>query len=389
MSIGSVTSPIYSANRGYNPITLHISNVGSNPKVRAKFSESSATIGTISQWSYDGQTPDNSGYNRKLSLSGGDLPSCLGSLPNDEQWIIFDCVPQNHGYWSFDGDASDVYWIESFPNLLSPGFNLRGNPDDNWRLIKESTTPFNSVPNVDWRTQIDSVSNLSDLGTYTRFGSGGCYTGEGVPGGMYTGFSHFQLSRVSNNNALPVEYLSLEAIPVDNSFIQVSWVTSIEINNKGFYVQRSLDGITFENIGWVDGNGNATSPVKYTFNDMNVLANQVYYYRLHQIDFDNVSKLSKIVSAEIQIGSVFSIGNFYPNPAQTSNNVVVNSSFESDLKLQIFNTLGQEVVSKNYQLSKGATLISLELNTLADGIYQCIFISGEHKISRPFVMAKN
>ena len=44
---------------------------------------------------------------------------------------------------------------------------------------------------------------------------------------------------------LPVTYTSIQANPINNEYIQVSWTTASEINNKGFEVTRSIDGFNF------------------------------------------------------------------------------------------------------------------------------------------------
>jgi hypothetical protein len=390
VAAGNFAYPLATASKGYNPIMFHFNSVNaSNPKVRSKFTDVTGTMGSISQWCYTGCTPDNTGYNRFISNAAGDLPSCLGlgAGATTGQWIIFTCMPTNHGYWSFSGDAADNYWIESFPNTSVPGYSLCGAGTDNWRLIKENTTAFNSAPSVDWRTSIESsITSTSDLANYTRFGGSGCYTGNGVPGGTYTGFSHFQLARMNNNNALPVEMIDLRADAIDNNFIRVFWATATEVNNKGFDVMRSTDGIHFTKIGWVDGNGNTTDMRTYKLDDHEVVANQVYYYRLNQIDFDGKAHETKIVSANLTASETFSISDFFPNPASTASSVMINTSREVQVDLQVYNNLGQVVSKRLLQLLPGSNRVDVAMNDLAAGTYHAIFTWDKGHEAKPVVL---
>ncbi len=98
-----------------------------------------------------------------------------------------------------------------------------------------------------------------------------------------TSFSRFRLHGTSDfgaNTVLPVELIVLQANAIDDSYIEVYWATGSEVNNAGFELQRSLDGITFEPIAWIDGNGTTSNAHDYLFNDISVEHNVIYYYRL-------------------------------------------------------------------------------------------------------------
>ena len=100
-------------------------------------------------------------------------------------------------------------------------------------------------------------------------------------------------------NPLPVEISFLKAAYEDKK-VKLEWATLTEKNNSHFEVERSIDGREFLTIGVVKGSGTSTETVTYTYVDRDhllVTYNRVYY-RLKQIDYDERSEYTEIVSAE-------------------------------------------------------------------------------------------
>ena len=95
-------------------------------------------------------------------------------------------------------------------------------------------------------------------------------------------------------STLPITLVSFKGA-LDKENVLLTWKTASETNNKGFAVQRSLDGRTFAQIGFVSGHGTTGLVNNYTFTDDAVPAQQQVYYRLKQVDFDGRYGLSNIV----------------------------------------------------------------------------------------------
>ena len=98
---------------------------------------------------------------------------------------------------------------------------------------------------------------------------------------------------------LPVELLYFDAFPSNNQYAQLEWATATEINNDGFEVLRSTNGIDFEYIAWISGNGNQTSTHKYSYEDYSIETGITYYYRLKQIDYDGQYEYFNIESVKL------------------------------------------------------------------------------------------
>jgi len=166
---------------------------------------------------------------------------------------------------------------------------------------------------------------------------------------------------------LPIELLSFTARPLENQ-IQLKWTTASEINNSGFEIERSSDGMGFEKIAWQTGIGNSQNENRYVFDDKNVLRNQIYYYRLRQIDLDGKFDFSNIVKAKI-LGEA----NIQISPNPTFDKITVNVSDDlknESLSIKIFDVLGRQVFYKTVALkNKTSFQYSFQNSNLAKGVY--------------------
>lgn len=145
-----------------------------------------------------------------------------------------------------------------------------------------------------------------------------------------------------SNNPLPVELLSLDATPFQKT-IKVRWATASELNNKGFYLQRSLDGVNFTSIQWIEGRGTTNNVNEYSYLDKDVKSNVIYYYQLLQVDFNGEENDSKIVAAKLnKDGFVFDAK---PNPYVHSTKISFELEQSSNIIAEVINPLGQKVIT--------------------------------------------
>lgn len=181
------------------------------------------------------------------------------------------------------------------------------------------------------------------------------------------GFSQFMLA--SANIVLPVELVSFTATPQDNQ-IALKWTTADEVNNKGFAVERSTDGVNYQTIGWVNGNGNANVTNHYLFNDVYVQPDILYYYRLKQTDFDGKEKLSLTRTARLTSSAVKIMLN--PNPAVQGKVALFISGIQNAVSVKMYNIQGQLVKTWS-QVNAHERQATLDLQGLKAGTY-LIFI---------------
>jgi Secretion system C-terminal sorting domain len=325
-------------------------------------------------------------------------------------WVILQQSNKNNGYWSIGSPTSDnyQYWVKGIMN----NFTDDGSPMGTWRILQDNNggysnagvTRYYTDPTPDdWTSQItSSIPTPLDLIYYSAYTAThgatapSCFALElndanfGVPGSIYTGGGHFASFRENENNALPVTLVSLTATPVNNQYIQVAWQTSMEINNSGFEVERSTDGINFTDLGWVNGHGSTTTPESYTFNDNNVTAGVVYYYKLRQLDYNGLAKETNIVSAEIFGSGYFAIGNFIPNPTSSSSKIIVTTSAALTVDVKLYDAIGQQLsAGKSYNLSAGENDLDFETQDFAAGNYTAVINAGNNVYTKRLVVVKD
>ncbi len=160
--------------------------------------------------------------------------------------------------------------------------------------------------------------------------------------------------------ALPVE-LTLFNGTKQNKESVLFWKTASEKNNQAFYVERSSDGISFETIGSIAGNGSTNVTQHYQFTD-HFPRTGINYYRLRQVDFDGTTSYSRFVKLSFE--KTLAI-NIYPNP---SSGVFQLSLLETEpIEAEVYNSLGQLMTEKIEQT--GSNDFTLDLSERCDGLY--------------------
>ncbi len=201
-------------------------------------------------------------------------------------------------------------------------------------------------------------------------------------------FSEIWLHGSQNATPLPTEMIYFEANPIDNSFIRLTWATAIEINNSGFEVERSLDGINWSQIAWVDGHNNSSVQQNYVYNDYNVQASVRYYYRLKKVDNDGAGEYTSVVSAIISGNFSFTVKDFMPNPASGESKLAVLANGQQTVGVAIYNYLGQVVLQQDFDLHKGGNELKFDLSRLAAGSYTALLTSQTNTYTKKLVITR-
>ncbi len=201
--------------------------------------------------------------------------------------------------------------------------------------------------------------------------------------------SSFTAFYVSTNNgieatksiswALPVTFTSLKLI-IQNKAAVLSWSTSTELNNKGFGIEKSIDGKNFSEIAFVSTkavNGNSNIETNYNFTDNNLLFGKSYY-RLKQTDKDGKITYTEVKVLLYETRTAFNIS-LINNPIKAQIIFNVKSNKSTTLQLTISNTSGAILVNKIFNVSEGENNIVLPSNNLPTGIYFATAISDNQK----------
>ncbi len=207
------------------------------------------------------------------------------NLENTYDWLYFQ--------YSIDGGTT---WIN--PVALS---TVNNNSNVNMSAYSPLTTACTGCNRRGWTGGLGTVNLSYNIGVTatTRFrfifesdGSVNSYAG-----GTAIYYADIISFSVTCPSPLPIELLSFtsDKLTCGNNIIR--WSTATETNNDYFVVERSLDMVTFTNIGTVDGAGNSTTILNYNFKDITPQP-ALNYYRLKQIDFNGDASYSTIVSVD-------------------------------------------------------------------------------------------
>lgn len=142
--------------------------------------------------------------------------------------------------------------------------------------------------------------------------------------GWYTTANYLTSSYLtSSSTTLPVTWLSFDAHLIDK-IINLKWRTANELNNDLFEVQRSENGIEFEKIGTVKGNGNTQSVSTYLFVDdyLQQAEKTILYYRIKQVDYDGTFDYSEIKTINLIASRKQESVQLSPNPVREITSLV-------------------------------------------------------------------
>lgn len=259
--------------------------------------------------------------------------------------------------------------------------NISGS--EHWEITKSDGSPDADITLSWFDAEAQGIQNLNDLvvaglfdGDWVSYGNGGT-TGTIGSNGSGTiinslasdpppfGVIYFTLGSTTDLNALPVELNSFHAIQ-QNSHSYLQWETSSERNTNHFSIEKSTNGIDFEEIGSVQGSGDATSARQYSFKDYSPI-NGVNYYRLKIVDNDYTFEYSNI---EVVIFEAEPVIQLYPNPVEKT---IQLEGFDSNLNnvlLEIFDRNGKLIFSNQVSIDNGQLQISTEtINIQNPGTY--------------------
>lgn len=193
---------------------------------------------------------------------------------------------------------------------------------------------------------------------------------------------------VGDCNTLPVELTQFAAKATETT-IELAWQTSSELHNLGFELQRSIDAKDYRKIAWINGNGTTSEMQQYHFKDDKVLANQVYYYRLKQIDRDGNFEYSTIVSAAINDKDALKIGDFYPNPTANETHIQIQTHTNTDVQIQLYDYTGRMLQSYAQSVDSGNNELRLSLENIDEGIYYVRIDAAQERTYRKLSVVKN
>ena len=112
---------------------------------------------------------------------------------------------------------------------------------------------------------------------------------------------------------LPISLLTLSGTVNINKQVVLKWIALDEFNSQKHIVEKSINGQDYEIIGEVSSQNLGSTPAHYTFIDESPLKNALSYYRIRQVDYDGLEKLSSTLYMKVKDVEYHKIA-IAPNP---------------------------------------------------------------------------
>ncbi len=242
-------------------------------------------------------------------------------------------------YYSFDAVHPNTYFVAT-----DIGVFLSQDDGNRWTELTDGL-PNTVIMHLDY----SGSNQMLRAGTHGR--------------GVYEAFIDF---------SVPVELESFTA-SINKNKVSLDWSTATETNNLGFEIERKLKNQEWIRIGYVEGNGTTTEshPYKYTDDFSELPYEGTVLYRLKQINFDGSFDYSQDISVDLKyIPDEISLSQNYPNPFNPSTTIKYSLSEESQIKLKIFNSIGEvvDILSSGVE-QPGSHEVVWNAENFSSGIY--------------------
>lgn len=173
----------------------------------------------------------------------------------------------------------------------------------------------------------------------------------------------------------PVALVAFEAHRFAPDRVRLFWTTLSERNNYGFIIQKSdhrEDGF-ISCPGMIQGAGTSTVPHAYSYTDSSGARR---YYRLEQIDFDGVVRISDAVEPSVtgvteertsEAGVALSV---YPNPFNPVTLLEFKTPSAGEVDLSVYDLLGRRVETLvNGRTDGGIFTAAWDGGSYSSGVY--------------------
>lgn len=166
------------------------------------------------------------------------------------------------------------------------------------------------------------------------------------------------------SNSLPVEFITFNAKIITDKRVELSWKTSMELNNDYFVIERSIDGLTFIEAEKVKGTGNSNNLKAYSFIDQLKEDHNKIYYRIKQVDVDGKFTYTNVESVVFDLSNIFTV---FPNP--NVGEFTIAGYSESEAQLSIYAPYGKLIIEATIQSINNRIELPINLKEMKKGIY--------------------
>lgn len=268
-----------------------------------------------------------------------------------------------------------VYRVDAVPNSTTGLSGLGSNNTYFGVFLVGGTSPSYNV-SFDYSNYPEAITNESSLILSSRLNNS-ITSWTDISATINISTNTLSKNSISNNSSefilsnpstpLPVKLLSFEA-NFNNDKVDLKWITTNEINNDFFTIERSSDAKNWEEIIITKGSGNSNSTIEYFETDFSPLEG-VSYYRLKQTDFDGNFEFFNIIPVKSKKKDL--VTNIFPNPIVRGEELkILAENYNNNILIVIRDIKGQEYYSKANIVMEGNDFIAIPIaNDIPAGIY--------------------
>ena len=219
-----------------------------------------------------------------------------------------------------------------------------------------TATVFNNAQTISYGVITSTFNPLTVFGTNRPY-----YGFTGSTGGL----SNTQ-TFCSTIVVLPVDGAKMES-SCENLVRNIVWTTVSEENNDYFTIEKTKNGIDYEEMTKIEGAGNSSSPKKYEWSD-NDPDDELSYYRLNQTNYNGVKREVDFISVgckqefnKLKISKIIS--------SQENIEIEFLTPIEGLHSIEIFDLLGNLIYQNESNFTKGQNGLIVNKEKMTNSVY--------------------
>jgi hypothetical protein len=175
-----------------------------------------------------------------------------------------------------------------------------------------------------------------------------------------------------NVAVVPTKFGSVNAA-AKNKVVEVTWNTYNESNVKGYYVQRSNDGVRFSDLFFVTSKNLQES--RYDFTDRTISTDAIVYYRIKALDNDGTISFSSVVKINLKNTNSSAISLVNPVKSKTVQ-MQLNSLQKGNYQVKVQSLEGSIVLCKDLPIQNTSSSVSLLLPSTISKRFYILTVTG-------------
>jgi hypothetical protein len=149
--------------------------------------------------------------------------------------------------------------------------------------------------------------------------------------------------------------------------VQINWTAANITNHDYFSIERSVDGVRWEEFSRLDDDIDGVDHQSFQVMDNNPPASSIVYYRIKQCDRTGECNYSEIRS--LKWSGNDQIVRMYPQPATDQLNISYRSYTEGMVTITIRDMNGKTVQKDTRAIQDGSQTIAVNTSPLRSGVY--------------------